>query len=153
LHFAQERCCFYTKIFTSNSNNGYVIKPRTGIGAFCLPGQYLYAILPLYGQLALDHVSRLGKQLAGRLLAHHEFLAIGGCELVRRVGLSKAKLSRKTVSIKKRSTRNHAGLSNLLHVQRRFDYWQVLLKVPLERGNVDWLSQWARHLHSQTGWK
>lgn len=42
--------------------------------------------------LALHLVGRLGQQLAGGFLAENELLAIGGGELVGRVGLTEAKL-------------------------------------------------------------
>ena len=42
--------------------------------------------------LALDLVGGLGHQLAWRLLAENIFPAVGGCQLVGRVGLTKAEL-------------------------------------------------------------
>lgn len=77
--------------------------------------------------LALDLVGRLGHQLSWRLLAEDIFPAVGGSQLVGRVGLTKAELYRgKSDESESRNGRTTITTTHLLNIQRRLDVRHLL---------------------------
>lgn len=110
--------------------------------------------------LALDLVRRLGHQLAGGLLAHHEPLPRAVGELVGRIRLTKAELQPKGDVLLAICTGNGPGgryvmsISRpyLLHVKRHLDLGHILLNVSLKGLDVDGLPDTPRHDDRRAGW-
>lgn len=99
--------------------------------------------------LALDFVRRLGDKFAGGLFAHDKLARVGGRDLVRRVGLTKAKLF---VFVLAGDGEEEEGASEcrryLLQVNRQLNLGHIFAQELAEGNLVDGLTNSASHCKS-----